>query len=71
MAALPEEFQVEFWKKNFQPLLEEEDILRQKLAEVLKSSPDHAHARTLTPNYTEPARKGGCRQVANFSGGEV
>jgi hypothetical protein len=27
MAALPEESQVEFWKKDFQPLLGEEDIL--------------------------------------------
>jgi hypothetical protein len=38
MAALPEESQVEFWKKNFPPLLGEEDVLCKKLAEVLKSS---------------------------------
>jgi len=55
MAALPEEFQVEFW---FQPLLGEEDILGQKLAEVLKNSPDHAHASALTPKYRERARTG-------------
>ncbi|MGD0792020.1 MAG: hypothetical protein ABR920_09640 [Terriglobales bacterium] len=39
MAALPQEYQVEFWKKNFQPLAEEEDILRQKIAEVMKGKP--------------------------------
>jgi hypothetical protein len=39
MAALPEEAQVEFWKKNFQPLIEQEDVLRQKLAGVQKSKP--------------------------------
>ena len=56
MAALPEEFQVEFWKKNFPPLLGKEDVLRQKVAEVLKSR--LITPRTLTPKYTEPARKG-------------
>jgi hypothetical protein len=40
MSALPEEYQVEFWKKNFQPLAEEEDSLRQKIAEVMKRKPE-------------------------------
>lgn len=40
MATLPEERQVEFWNKNFRPLLEEENILRQKIksAEARKPS---------------------------------
>jgi hypothetical protein len=39
MATLPKENQVEFWNKNFQPLLEEEDGLRQKITSTKGSMP--------------------------------
>ncbi len=39
MAALPPENQVEYWKKNFKPLAEEEDVLSGKIAEVMKKKP--------------------------------
>jgi hypothetical protein len=40
MAALPEKNQPEFWERNFRPLLEEENALRQKLAAVQGSKPN-------------------------------
>ncbi len=39
MATVPEEYQVEFWEKNFRPLLEEEDVLRQKILASKASMP--------------------------------
>jgi hypothetical protein len=40
MAELPEQEQVEFWKKNFQPLQQEEELLRQKLATAKQTMPN-------------------------------
>lgn len=40
MAELPEGSQVEYWKQNFQPLQQEEEVLRQKLATAQKSKPN-------------------------------
>jgi hypothetical protein len=39
MAEFPDEYQVEFWKKNLNPLLEEENVVRQQLASQLASKP--------------------------------
>jgi len=39
MAALPEAYQVKFWQKNFQPLAEEEEALRQKIASAQARKP--------------------------------
>ena len=39
MAELPEEEQVEFWQKNFQPLVDEEDAIRQELATAKAAMP--------------------------------
>lgn len=39
MAALPEELQVEFWNMNFRPLVEQEGIIRQKLAALMSNVP--------------------------------
>ena len=40
MAELPEGSQVEYWKQNFEPLQQEEEVLRQKLATAQKSKPN-------------------------------
>jgi hypothetical protein len=39
MAELPEQSQVSYWKENFQPLQQDEEGLRQKLAIAQKSIP--------------------------------
>jgi hypothetical protein len=36
MAALPVREQVEFWRKDFKPLLEQEDTLRSKILALTK-----------------------------------
>ena len=41
MAGLPENEQVEFWKNNFQPLLENEDQLRKKITAIAQHVPGH------------------------------
>jgi hypothetical protein len=39
MTTLSEEDQVEFWKKNFQPLVDEENVLRQKIMSAKGTMP--------------------------------
>ena len=39
MAELPQQYQVDYWKQNFQPLQQDEELLRQKLEIAQKSIP--------------------------------
>lgn len=41
MGTLPKQYQVEFWKKNFKPLTEEENELRRQIMTIKASTPAH------------------------------